>query len=170
MDNFMEQKPIHTDKLSQSTPSTEHAIEQSQISRIRKSMLQTIPRQPDINLKKSLMPSKRLIFIGKQILFALDTAVLGLISYQLFMHNLPYLILAWCLIALFWAYLANKNLRQRTLLRIQKLLGRAIMTTIDTPDFQPTVNPYRNAQLRGLQDDTAAYMEALRMLHTQGKR
>jgi hypothetical protein len=170
MDKFMEQKPVHTDELFQSTPSTEHAIEQSQINRIRKSMLPTIPRQPDISIKKTLLTSKRLIFIGKQILFALDTAVLGLISYQLFIHNLPYRILAWCLIALFWAFLASKSLRQRTLASIQKLLGRAIMTSIDKSDFQPTVNPYRNAQLRGLQDDTAAYLEALRTLHTQGKR
>lgn len=165
----MEQKPVHTDKLFQSTPSTEHSIEQSQISRIRKSMSQTIPRQPDISIKKTRSPSTRLILIGKQILFALDTAVLGLISYQLFIHNLPYRILAWCCIALFWAYLASKSLRQRTLIRIQKLLGIAIMTTIDKPDLQPTVNPYRNAQLRGLQDDTAAYLKALRTLHTQGK-
>jgi hypothetical protein len=168
MDNFMQQKPVHTDKLFQSTPSTEHEIEQSQMSRMQQSMVRTLPRQASTRVKKVPLSSTRLLPIGKQILFALDTFVLGLISYQLFSHNLPYLLVSWCLIALFWAYLANKNLRIQTLRRIQKLLRLPTTNTSEASD-QPTVNPYRNAQLRELQDDTTAYLKALRALHTQSK-
>lgn len=164
----MPQKPVHTDELFQSTPSTEHAIEQSQISRIRQSMLQTVPRQTHVSVKKVQLSSTHLILMGKQILFALDTVVLGLISYQLFNYNLLYLLLSWCLIALFWAYLANKNLRKHTLLYIKKLLHIPNAHTFNQAE-QPPVNPYRNAQLRELQDDTTAYLKALRTLHTQGK-
>jgi hypothetical protein len=169
MDNFMQQKPVQTDKLFWPTPSTEHEIEQSQMSRMRQSMVQTIPRQAHSSVKKVPSPSKPLILIGKQILFALDTVVLGLISYQLFTNNLSYLILSWCLIALFWLYLANKKLRLQTLLRIQKLL-RLPGTHARKETDQPTVNPYRNAQLRELQNDTTAYLKALRTLHIQGKQ
>lgn len=169
MDNFMQQKPVHTDKLFQSTPSTEHAIEQSQISRIRQSMVQTIPRQAHFCVKKVPLSSKCLIQIGKQILFALDTLVLGLISYQLFNYDLLYLLLSWCLIVLFWAYLANKSLRKHTLRSIKQLLRLSSASSSEESE-QPTVNTYRNAQLRELQDDTTAYLKALRTLHTQSKQ
>lgn len=176
-DDFMPQKPIHTDELSGSTPSPESNPHLWHMDSAYAPTAQTSSRHPSMTRNSvtgsASFFSKRFVFCCKQLLFALDALVLGILSYQLCGEQLPYRLSAWVLIVIFWAHLANKRVRQATLTRLMALLQTLKLYTPrqrSTIPRTPSINMYRDPQLRELYDDTTGYLRALRILHTKDKQ
>ncbi|GER88203.1 hypothetical protein KDW_23650 [Dictyobacter vulcani] len=108
-----------------------------------------------------------LIFTFKHLIFALDALVLAALSYLCFKDQRPYLFLCWYVILIFWGCLAIppvRHLLQRTGQTITRLCSLARGQHADTAS-----NLDRSPRMRKLQDDTGAYMQALRRMHRTGR-
>ncbi|GCF06503.1 hypothetical protein [Dictyobacter arantiisoli] len=164
----MHPKTVHTDELFQSPISTEHNLTSIRCDKTPDPALAQAELVVEpLPIRPSLL---RLILIVKHVLLALDTVVLSVLCYRLLEQHPVYCALAWLVLLLLWAYLAWTPLRQR--IRQMRLKCLWILGISPTPDGMPhpTVNTYRDAHLRELQDDTTAYMQALRQMHAKTKR
>ncbi|GCE05229.1 hypothetical protein [Dictyobacter aurantiacus] len=117
--------------------------------------LATIPPAPTI---------KKGSFTDKPVVIAGNTLLLGLLSYLLFRHQRAYLFLSWYLLLLLWSYLTFKPVRQLF------ARGMQALRHFSHPTTPPAITPpgaanYRAAHMRQLQNDTNAYLQALRDLH-----
>ncbi|GLV58483.1 hypothetical protein KDH_53140 [Dictyobacter sp. S3.2.2.5] len=116
----------------------------------------TVPPVSTI-IKKGLLSDKPVVIAG-------NTLLLGLLSYLIFRHQRAYLFLSWYLLLLLWSYLTFKPVRQLFARGMQALrqLSHPVTPPAATP---PGATTYRAEHMRQLQNDTNAYLQALRDLH-----
>lgn len=105
---------------------------------------------------------EKMLFAGKPVAIAGNTLLLGLLSYLLFRYQRAYLFLSWYLLLLLWSYLTFKPVRQ---LFAQGLQALHQLLHPTKPTDNPASNTYRDEHLRQIQNDTNAYLQALRDLH-----
>lgn len=153
--------------LFNSLPTTDKNIFFTHLERTSKTLAQT---RPQLALPSAVRPTptiEKVIFAGKPIVIAGNTLLLSLLSYLLFRHQRAYLFLSWYLLLLLWSYLTFKPVR---LLFAQGMQGLRQLWNPPVPVASPTPQTYRDEHMRQLQDDTGAYLQALRDLHKKTQR
>ncbi|GCE26873.1 hypothetical protein KDA_23570 [Dictyobacter alpinus] len=108
-----------------------------------------------------------LIFLAKHLVFALDACVLATLSYVCLKNQRPYLFLCWYAIAIFWGFLAIPPFRHLLQRGTYSLLQ--LFTPAQEREAKALSNHDRDVHMRKLQNDTAAYMQALKRLHRTGR-
>ncbi len=113
--------------------------------------------------KKKLSPARRLGMIFQELLYLSIALTLGFLVHIVLAGNPIYQFVCWAIIVVLWSNFSSATLRTYSRKKMNKVL-----TTLHLPAIPKTLG--RTAHLRSLQDDTTAYLKAIRNLGSMKER
>jgi hypothetical protein len=125
---------------------------------------EVMPVTPITQMKRKSFWKRTSVFY-KELAYLVIAIDLAVVCGCFFLGHPVYQIVSWVVIVVVWSNFSSRTIRQHWLASVDKLLTTLSLPAI-TQSSKSVKQVSRKAYLQSLQDDTTAYLQAIRKLHS----